>query len=178
MRKVDPWSVLKISLLFFSALFLILCVASTVLWNVARDAGTVDQVERFITESGAFGNCEAVTDPATATTTTVAGQAPVAAPTPTTTVAPATAEPDFDADEGDECPAGQELVGEFKFRDDRIFQATLLGGLVLVVAGAAFTVILAVLFNLISDLTGGVRMTLLEEEPPPQTGSPRRAARG
>ncbi len=175
MRKVDPWSVLKISLLFYSALFLILCVATTVLWNVARDAGTVDDVERFITESGAFGNCEAVTDPSAAPTTTVAGQAPAA---PTTTVAPETAEPDFDADEGDECPAGQELVGEFKFRDDRIFQATLLGGLVLIVAGAAFTVILAVLFNLISDLTGGVRMTLLEEEPPPQSGSPRRAARG
>jgi hypothetical protein len=174
-RKVDPWSVLKISLLFYSALFLILCVATTVLWNVARDAGTVDQVERFITESGAFGNCEAVNEGTAATTTTIAGQAPAA---PTTTVAPETAEPDFDADEGDECPAGQELVGEFKFRDDRIFQATLLGGLVLIVAGAAFTVILAVLFNLISDLTGGVRMTLLEEEPPTQTGSPRRAARG
>jgi Transmembrane domain of unknown function (DUF3566) len=169
--------VLKISLLFYSALFLILCVASTVLWNVARDAGTVEQIENFITESGGFGNCEAVeqTEAGGATTTTVAGQAPTSS---TTTAASASAEPDFDADEGDECPAGQELAGEFRFKDDRIFQATLLGGLVLVIAGTAFTVILAMLFNLISDLTGGVRMTLLEEETAAQTGSPRRAARG
>ena len=65
-RKIDPWSVLKISLLFYSALFLILCVASTVLWNVARDAGTVEQIENFITESGGFGNCEAVERPSPA----------------------------------------------------------------------------------------------------------------
>ena len=35
----------------------------------------------------------------------------------------------------------------------------------LVLAGAAASVVLALLFNLISDLTGGVRVTVLEEEP-------------
>ena len=35
----------------------------------------------------------------------------------------------------------------------------------LVLAGAAGSVVLALLFNLISDLTGGVRVTVLEEEP-------------
>ena len=39
-----------------------------------------------------------------------------------------------------------------------------LGGLILVVGGTAITVILVVLFNLISDLTGGVRFTMIEEE--------------
>ena len=34
-------------------------------------------------------------------------------------------------------------------------------------SGAAFSVVLALLFNLISDLTGGVRVTVLEEEPDP-----------
>ena len=39
--------------------------------------------------------------------------------------------------------------------------------------GAAASVVLALLFNLISDLTGGVRVTVLEEEPArPRTGSP------
>ena len=42
-----------------------------------------------------------------------------------------------------------------------------LGGIVLVLSGAAFSVVLALLFNLISDLTGGVRVTVLEEDPVP-----------
>ena len=46
-----------------------------------------------------------------------------------------------------------------------------IGGLVLVVAGAGFTVLMAVLFNLISDVTGGVRFTVVEEE----TARPRRS---
>jgi hypothetical protein len=73
-------------------------------------------------------------------------------------------------------PGGRELVGEFKFEDGRIFQAFLLGGIVLVLAGAATAVVLVLLFNLISDLTGGVRVTVLEEDPPVRsgaTGSPR-----
>ena len=37
-------------------------------------------------------------------------------------------------------------------------------GAVLVVAMTAMTVTMAVLFNLISDLLGGVRVTVLEEE--------------
>ena len=34
----------------------------------------------------------------------------------------------------------------------------------MVVGGTAKTVVLVVLFNLISDLTGGVRFTMIEEE--------------
>lgn len=40
----------------------------------------------------------------------------------------------------------------------------MLGGLVLVVGGIGVTVVLVVLFNLISDLTGGIRFTMVEEE--------------
>ena len=68
-------------------------------------------------------------------------------------------------DEDGECAEGQRLVGGFKFEDERIFQSFALGGVVLVLAGAAVSVVLALLFNLISDLTGGVRVTVLEEEP-------------
>lgn len=52
----------------------------------------------------------------------------------------------------------------FTFEGDQIFNGFLVGGLVLVVASAAGTVLLAVLFNLISDLTGGIRVTVIEEE--------------
>ena len=70
-------------------------------------------------------------------------------------------------DEDGKCAEGQRLVGGFKFEDERIFQSFALGGVVLVLSGAAFSVVLALLFNLISDLTGGVRVTVLEEDPVP-----------
>ena len=70
-------------------------------------------------------------------------------------------------DEDGKCAEGQRLVGGFKFEDERIFQSFALGGIVLVLSGAAFSVVLALLFNLISDLTGGVRVTVLEEDPVP-----------
>ncbi|MGE4566828.1 MAG: hypothetical protein AAEB43_04130, partial [Acidimicrobiales bacterium] len=37
-------------------------------------------------------------------------------------------------------------------------------GLVMVVGGTATTVVLVVVFNLISDLMGGIRFTVIEEE--------------
>ena len=53
-----------------------------------------------------------------------------------------------------------------------------LGGIVLVLSGAAASVVLVLLFNLISDLTGGVRVTVLEEEPTrPRRDSPTPASR-
>ena len=58
-------------------------------------------------------------------------------------------------------------IGAFKtfsFRGATIFRASFLAGLILVVAGSAFNVLLTVLFNLVSDLVGGVRITVIEEE--------------
>ena len=82
-------------------------------------------------------------------------------------------EPSTLPDEDGDCAEGQRLVGGFKFEDQQIFQAFALGGVVLVLAGAAGSVVLALLFNLISDLTGGVRVTVLEEEPARfRSGSP------
>lgn len=52
----------------------------------------------------------------------------------------------------------------FEFDSAQIFRIFVLGGLVVVVGGIGVTVVLAVLFNLISDLTGGVRFTMIEEE--------------
>jgi len=52
----------------------------------------------------------------------------------------------------------------FELDSAQIFRIFVLGGLVLVVGGIGVTVVLVVLFNLISDLTGGIRFTMIEEE--------------
>ena len=60
----------------------------------------------------------------------------------------------------------KELFGlkTFEFDGSKVFRASWMIGAVLVVAMTAMTVTMAVLFNLISDLLGGVRVTVLEEE--------------
>ena len=107
-RHVEPWSVLKVALIFYFCLWVILLIAGVMLWSLAVSSGTVDNVETFVTELFALES--------------------------------------------------------FTFNADQIFRASAIGGLVLVVAGAGFTVLMAVLFNLISDVTGGVRFTVVEEE--------------
>ncbi|NCG23092.1 MAG: hypothetical protein GWP47_03030 [Actinobacteria bacterium] len=121
-RHVEPWSVLKISLIFYFCLWVILLIAGVMLWNLAVSSGTVDNMETFVTELFALES--------------------------------------------------------FTFNADQIFRASSIGGLVLVVAGAGFTVLMAVLFNLISDVTGGMRFTVVEEEtarPRPKRIRPRRS---
>lgn len=120
-RHVEPWSVLKVSLVFYFCLWVIFLLAGTILWSVARSTGYVDNVESFLEELFALKS--------------------------------------------------------FEFNADQIFQASAMGGLVLVVALSGFTVLLAVLFNLISDLMGGVRVTVVEEETArvrPRRTAPRR----
>jgi hypothetical protein len=176
-RHIEPWSVLKVSVLFFTSIFLIICVASALLWNAGRSAGVIDDVESFITSLG-FGNCEDIAgdEAADAPTTesTVSGAGPQVSGD-TSTTAPAAEAPADDRstipDSDGKCGEGQRLVGGFKFEDERIFESFALGGIVLVLSGAAFSVVMALLFNLISDLTGGVRVTVLHEEP---TGPRRR----
>jgi hypothetical protein len=52
----------------------------------------------------------------------------------------------------------------FQFDGEKLFRASWVLGAILVVAGTGFNVTMAVLFNLISDLVGGVRVSVLEEE--------------
>ncbi len=120
-RHVEPWSVLKISLIFYFCLWVIMLIAGVILWRLAVSTGTIDNVEKFVTELFALES--------------------------------------------------------FTFNADQIFRASAIGGLVLVVFGAGFTVLMAVLFNLISDITGGMRFTVVEEEtarPRPKRLRPRR----
>ncbi len=107
-RHIEPWSVLKMSLIFYFCLWGIILIAGVILWSLAVGSGTIDNIENFIQKLFALDS--------------------------------------------------------FAFNADQIFRASAVGGLVLVVAGAGFTVLMAVLFNLISDVTGGIRLTVVEEE--------------
>ena len=107
-RHIEPWSVLKVCLVFYLCVWGLLVIATRMLWSAAEDAGTSSKVESFIEELFALET--------------------------------------------------------FTFDAAQIFRIFVLGGLVLVVGGIGLTVVLVILFNLISDLTGGIRFTMVEEE--------------
>ena len=52
----------------------------------------------------------------------------------------------------------------FTFRGDLILRASALGGLVVVIVGTAGSVVAAVVYNLISDIVGGIEFVMLEED--------------
>ena len=106
-RRVDPWTVLKVSLLFYLAMFVVLLTAGVLLWTAARSAGVVDNVESFMDSIG---------------------------------------------------------FTDFRFLPNRILRASFLGGLVMVVAGTAGNVLMTVLYNLISDVVGGLTLTLTDDD--------------
>ena len=107
-RHIEPWSALKVGLIFYTCIWGLSSIAVRILWNTAEDAGTIQKVESFIEDLFA--------------------------------------------------------LEVFEFDSDQILRIFFLGGLILVVGGTALTVVLVVLFNLISDLTGGIRFTMIEEE--------------
>ena len=108
LRHIEPWSALKVGLIFYTCIWGLSTIAVRILWNTAEDAGTIDKIESFIEDLFA--------------------------------------------------------LEVFEFDSEQILRIFFLGGLILVVGGTAITVVLVVLFNLISDLTGGVRFTMIEEE--------------
>lgn len=109
-RRFDPWSVLKVSFIFFVCVYLVSLVALVVLWNLAAGAGVIENVESFIEDLGAFE--------------------------------------------------------VFEFESGKLFEAAALGGAVLTILATGLTALGSVLFNLISDLVGGIRLTVIEEPPP------------
>jgi hypothetical protein len=60
---------------------------------------------------------------------------------------------------------------DFRFVGGQLLRGFIAGGLVLVVLGTGFTVLMSVIYNLISDVVGGVQLTVLEEDP--SVGAPR-----
>jgi hypothetical protein len=107
-RHVDPWSILKLSLLLALCLWLMQMIAAVILWTVASNAGTISSIENFVNSSLSLQDWS--------------------------------------------------LDGEFIFRQFGL--VSLLGCLGL----AAAVVISTLVFNLISDIIGGVWISVIEEE--------------
>lgn len=63
---------------------------------------------------------------------------------------------------------------EFRFLGFELLKAMVLSGLVMVLLGTGINVLVAVLFNLISEITGGVHITVAD--PPAESPAPRRPA--
>jgi hypothetical protein len=107
-RRVEPWTVLKFSVLLFATLYLVILVAGLVLWAAATATGLKENIEKFIGEL-------------------VASE-------------------------------------DFRILGPTMLRASVLGGMVLVVLGTGANVLLAVLYNLISDVIGGIAV-VFEERP-------------
>ena len=108
LRRVELWSVLKLSLIFYFCMWAILLVAGVILWNVVDSLGYVESAADFIARIFA--------------------------------------------------------LEEFEFNARQIYRIYALGGLLGVLAATLFNVLAAVFFNLISELVGGIRIVLVEEE--------------
>jgi hypothetical protein len=106
-RDVDPWSVFKVGLIFHFVVYLILLLASVLLWSVASATGTIDNIEQFLKSFG---------------------------------------------------------WESFEFKGGQLFVNVMILGLFGVILATALLVLVATVFNLITDLVGGIRVTVLEEE--------------
>lgn len=60
---------------------------------------------------------------------------------------------------------------DFRFVGAQLFRGFAAAGLVLVVLGTGLSVLVAVVYNLISDVVGGIELTVLEEEVRPATAA-------
>ena len=108
-RRVDPWTILKFSVLLYLSMYFVVLVAGIVLWAVASATGVRGNVESFVGELIASD--------------------------------------------------------KFKFEASQLLKSSVIGGALLVVIGSAANVLMAVLFNLISDVAGGIGISV-EERPP------------
>ena len=106
-RHIDPWSALKVGVVFSLAAYVVGLTAGVLLWRVADSTGTLGNVERWFTQFG---------------------------------------------------------WETFELKGDELFAAARTIGLFLSIALTGLIVLLATLFNLVSDVVGGLRVSVLEEE--------------
>lgn len=106
-RHIDTWSVFKIAVLFNIFLYAVCLTAGVMLWRVALNTGTIENIERFFESFG---------------------------------------------------------WQTFELKGGEIYHNAWIAGLFAVVGLTGLAVLAATMFNLITDLVGGVRVTVLEEE--------------
>ena len=105
-RRVEPWSVLKFSLLFYFCVMLIFLFGMAILYGVLGAMGVLTTIADFIGELWGYGE------------------------------------------------------GEFRFHGGWIFTWLFILGIIGVVAWSLINVCIAFLYNLVSDIVGGVQITL------------------
>jgi hypothetical protein len=120
-RRIDTWSVLKVSSLFFASLVLVLLIAGILLWAGGSAVGAVESVEKFMRAIG---------------------------------------------------------FEDFRFVGTQLLRGFTAAGLVFVLLGTGLSVLIAVIYNLISDLVGGIELTVLEEDLRPAASTATAAVRG
>jgi hypothetical protein len=109
-RKIDTWSVLRLSLLFYFALLLTFLVAGVILWQIASTVGITGNLIKLIKKLGDFSS--------------------------------------------------------YQINGGVILRDVALAGAVLAVFGALLNALMCVLYNLISDVVGGIRFEMFDEELP------------
>ena len=115
-RKIDTWSVLTVSALFYRSLVLVLLIAGVIRWAAGSSIGAIDGVEKFMRAIG---------------------------------------------------------FEDFRFVGAQLFRGFTAAGLVLVILGTGLSVLIAVIYNLISDVVGGIEVTVLEEDTRPSATAAR-----
>ncbi len=105
-RRVNLWSVLKVSLILYAALFAAFSIAAIVVWKAANSSGVVTKIEEFIDDLG-FTN--------------------------------------------------------FEFVGEKLFFNFLLFGVLGAALAVAITLLAAVMYNLISEIVGGIEITVIEQ---------------
>lgn len=118
-RKIDPWTVLKVSFVFYAVLALGLVLGLIIFWAFVNQAGYPNTVESLLADLGLW-----------------------------------------DVGESPTVPEG-----------DYLFRAVAFLGVAWAVLMTGLTTLSAVMYNLISDMVGGVEFVVLEEVLTPQVSA-------
>jgi hypothetical protein len=106
-RRIDLWSVLKLSLVVYTCLYLAILATIAALWGIAYSSGTIENLESFLADVG---------------------------------------------------------LENYRFYGNQMFRACAAIGAIGVMAGTVVTVLATALVNVISEMTGGIRLVVIEED--------------
>lgn len=106
-RRIDLWSVLKLSLVVYTCLYIAVLATLAALWGILYQSGNVDKLQSFLGDVG---------------------------------------------------------LENFTFYGNQMFRACAAIGAVGVLAGTVITVLATALINIISEMTGGIRLIVIEED--------------
>ncbi len=106
-RRIDLWSVLKLSLVVYTCLYVAVLATLAALWGILYQSGNIDKLQSFLGDVG---------------------------------------------------------LENFTFYGNQMFRACAAIGAVGVLAGTVITVLATALINIISEMTGGIRLVVIEED--------------